>query len=161
MADKKLRRYKGACCSAGGTLSDSTVKAINHQAEVTERPQALTNPTYLHKLANMTFKATVLYPNDEDATFNMEYYLSTHMPLVHDNWSQSGLQGWEVIKLSPGLDGSKPQYSVQATLIFNSADDFAKCAQSSSAAKIFGDIPNFSNKSPVIVGGDVIKASSY
>jgi hypothetical protein len=30
----------------------------------------------------MTINCTVLYPNDNDATFDMKYYLDTHMPLV-------------------------------------------------------------------------------
>lgn len=109
----------------------------------------------------MVFKATVLYPNEDDATFKMDYYLATHMPLVSENWSKHGLTGWEVIQFSPGLDGSKPQYSVQATLIFNSADDFAKAAQSAEAKTVFEDVPNFSNKGPLLVGGEVVKTHSH
>ena len=37
---------------------------------------------------------SVLYPRA--ATFNMEYYLATHMPLVKKSWAQYGLKKYTV-----------------------------------------------------------------
>lgn len=37
---------------------------------------------------------SVLYPRD--ATFNMEYYLATHMPLVKKSWTRYGLKKYIV-----------------------------------------------------------------
>ena len=34
----------------------------------------------------MPVAITVLYPKAPDATFNLDYYLSTHMPLVQDKF---------------------------------------------------------------------------
>ena len=89
----------------------------------------------------------------------MKYYLSTHMPLVYSSWNQYGLQKWEVTQYGPGADGAKPPYSVCATLTFGSGEDMKKCMESEEAKKVFGDIPNFSNKGPVLMAGDVVGTS--
>lgn len=109
----------------------------------------------------MVVKATVLYPNDDDATFDMNYYLKTHMPLVSEKWQQYGLKGWEVIQFEAGADKVKPTYSVQATLIWDSADDLGKAVASPEAKEVFADVPNFSNKQPLFVGGNVLASRSH
>ncbi|KAE9965897.1 hypothetical protein EG327_000298 [Venturia inaequalis] len=102
----------------------------------------------------MTIACTVLYPNEADATFNMDYYLSTHMPLVHKHFGSHGMQSWSVIEFQPGPDGAKPQYSVQATLVFEKAEQVSKALEAEGTV-VFGDVPNFSNKQPVFLMGDV------
>ena len=37
----------------------------------------------------------VLYP--KEAKFNKDYYKSTHMPLVEENWKKYGLKSWKII----------------------------------------------------------------
>lgn len=107
----------------------------------------------------MPFHATVLYPNDDDITFDMDYYLATHMPLVQEKFGKHGLKKWEVLQYGPGGDGSKPKYAVGATLIFDSPEDLGKALGSEDAKPVFGDIPNFTNKQPVFMGGNLIKTS--
>ena len=109
----------------------------------------------------MGIEAVVLYPNEEDATFNMDYYLSTHMPLVSEHWQKHGLKGWRVVQFQTGPDGNKPPYSVQATLLFDGPEDLQKALGSAEAATVFGDVPNFSNKSPVFLAGGVLKTASH
>lgn len=108
----------------------------------------------------MSVKVLVVYPNDEGATFNMDYYLSTHMPLVTEKWKQYGLKGWEVIQFAGGPDGSKPQFSTQATLIWDNKDDFFKAVGAPETKDVMEDISNFSNKQPLIIGGKVLKTES-
>ena len=36
---------------------------------------------------------TVMYPEKEGATFDMDYYLSNHLKLVGDKWGGMGLKG--------------------------------------------------------------------
>lgn len=109
----------------------------------------------------MVTKVTVLYPNPDGANFNMDYYLSTHMPLVSKSWQQYGLKGWEVIQFEPGPDGAKPQYSVQATLIWDGPEDLGKAMGAEETKEVMGDIPNFSNQQPVLVAGKVLKTQSH
>ncbi|KAF2422160.1 hypothetical protein EJ08DRAFT_653198 [Tothia fuscella] len=107
----------------------------------------------------MTVHCTVLYPNDDDATFDMKYYLATHMPLVQEKFGPFGMSGYSVLKFQNGPDGSKPQYSVQATLHFDKAESVGK-ASKEAGEPVFGDVPNFSNKSPIFLVADVVDDKS-
>ncbi|KAH9826877.1 Ethyl tert-butyl ether degradation [Teratosphaeria destructans] len=95
---------------------------------------------------------TVLYP--KGVTFNMDYYLSTHMPLVQSKWGQYGLVHWKVLQFR-----EEDPYLVQATLEFESTDAFGKAAAGPEVADIMADIKNFSDKEPVIMPGTVLKTS--
>ena len=107
----------------------------------------------------MPFHATVLYPNDDDATFDMDYYLKKHMPFVQESFGKHGLKRWEVLQYKPGADGAKPQYSVGATLIFDSPEAMGKAMSSEDAGPVFADVPNFSNKGPMLMGGAMVGTS--
>ena len=41
---------------------------------------------------------TVLYENLDDATFDLDYYLAKHMPLVGEKFKPFGIKGWRVLK---------------------------------------------------------------
>ena len=102
---------------------------------------------------------TVLYPKVEGATFNLDYYLKSHMPMVDSEMKSYGLKSWSVNKFigtpTPGVD---PAYSVEATLYFDTVDQFQE-ALKATAGKVLGDIPNFSNKDPIMLIGDVVGSS--
>jgi len=107
----------------------------------------------------MPFHATVLYPQEDDAKFDMDYYLKKHMPLVMEKFKSHGLKRWEVLEYKPGPDGAAPKFSVGATLIFDSPDQMAAAITSEDAKPVFGDIENFSNKAPVFLGGAMVGTS--
>jgi uncharacterized protein (TIGR02118 family) len=77
------------------------------------------------------------------------------VPLVQKHWAQYGLTDWQVVEFAAGADGSKP-YSVQAILTFKDEESLKSALGSGEAATVFGDVPNFSNKSPVFVAGKVV-----
>ncbi|KAJ9628136.1 uncharacterized protein PV06_05966 [Exophiala oligosperma] len=105
----------------------------------------------------MTFHVQVLYPNDEGAKFDLDYYVKTHMPLVVEKWSKYGLKGYNVTEYKPGPDGAKPKYSTSGTLIWDKPEDVQTAMGSGDdAAAIFGDIPNFSNVQPIILSGPIV-----
>ncbi|CZT16803.1 uncharacterized protein RCC_02637 [Ramularia collo-cygni] len=91
---------------------------------------------------------TVVYP--KGAKFNMDYYKSTHMPLVQKKWAPMGLTSWKVIKFSDDAE-----YCVQATLEFKDIQAFQAAASGEEAKEVLGDVPNFSDKEPVILAGEV------
>ena len=93
---------------------------------------------------------TILYPTGSDATFDMSYYLNSHMPLVKELWGPEGLTGYKVTKFA---DPSQP-YAVQCLLEFKSADEFQAAVKGQNTAKVMGDVPNFSNKQPLIMLGE-------
>ena len=103
----------------------------------------------------MAVAITVLYPNVEDASFKLDYYLSKHMPLVKERFTAHGLKGWRVARLTATPQGGKPPFSIIATLEFDNADQF-RAAIAAEGAAVLGDVPNFSNKEPVIMIGEVV-----
>lgn len=99
------------------------------------------------------FHAAVMYPNDDDIHFDRQYYMATHMPLVESTWKKYGLTSWQVIEYSKALDGGKPPYLIAAKLEWESEESLQNALQDPDAAKIFGDIPNFTNKQPITMAG--------
>jgi len=107
----------------------------------------------------MSFNATVLYPATPDATFDLKYYISTHMPLAAEKWGSYGLKDWKVVEYQAGPDGSKP-YSVAAIVTFESADGLKNALASEGTKAVFDDVPNFSKgPAPLFLMGDVVGTS--
>lgn len=102
----------------------------------------------------------------------MDYYLSTHMPLVQKNWSPYGLKSWKVCHAHISIAHTLPRpladkakvlkfdedspYLVQATLEWGRMDDFKKAAGSDSAKTVMGDVKNFANTSPKLMSGEIV-----
>ena len=103
----------------------------------------------------MATTITVLYENVGDATFDLDYYMAKHMPLVEEKFKPFGIKGWRVLKAVGTPFGGKPLYSVIANLEFDAADQF-RAAVAAEGGTVFGDVPNFSNKDPVVVIGDLV-----
>ena len=94
-------------------------------------------------------RINVLYPNTTGATFDMDYYLAKHLPMVRQRMG-SALKGMTVEQgLSGGQPGSDPAYRVLATLVFDSVDAF-QAAFVPHAPEIQGDIPRYTNIVPTI-----------
>ena len=106
----------------------------------------------------MATTITVLYENVDDATFNLDYYMTKHRPLVDEKFKPFGIKGWRVLKAVGTPFGGKPAYSIIANLEFDTADQF-RAAVAAESGPVFGDVPNFSNKSPVVVIGDLVGAA--
>ena len=97
----------------------------------------------------------VMYPEGEGATFDMDYYLNTHLKLVGDKWGGMGLKGARVIKgIAGGEPGSVAPYRVIAVVDFESLEAF-QAAAGAHGEEIFGDVPNFTNITPVIQISDI------
>ncbi|KAI1763356.1 hypothetical protein GGR53DRAFT_369363 [Hypoxylon sp. FL1150] len=98
---------------------------------------------------------SVVYP--KGAKFDMDYYLSHHMPLVRSKWTQFGLKSWKVAQYT----NEESPYSVIAWLEFEDADHWGKAAASSEGKGIFDDIPNFTDGKATVLIGDVKKFESW
>jgi uncharacterized protein (TIGR02118 family) len=97
----------------------------------------------------------VIYPRAEGSTFDKEYYLSTHMPLVEKHWKQHGLKSFAVSELN---DDSP--YTYMVVMEFDSSEGWGKATQDPSIKEIMDDVKNFSNQKPVISYGKVIGRQS-
>lgn len=102
-----------------------------------------------------TATVTVLYPANKGYTFDMDYYLKTHMPLASKRWGPLGLKQYYVADLRH----TEQPYSVQATLVWEHADGALqafKAAGDAHAAEIMGDVKNFSSEQPILLTGGVV-----
>ncbi len=97
----------------------------------------------------------VLYPNQAGSKFDLDYYMKTHMPLVEKRWTEFGLKSWRVAR---GIDTpmGPATYQIVTTLEFTSADDFQKAA-AAHGPEIMGDIPNFTDTSPVLQFSETVQ----
>jgi uncharacterized protein (TIGR02118 family) len=98
---------------------------------------------------------SVMYPATEGASFNLDYYLKTHVPMVGARWKDCGLREAKVLRGSGAPGGGSPTYSIMTLLTFDSAADFQQAVERH-GPEIIGDIPNFSNVQPVIQINDVL-----
>ena len=94
------------------------------------------------------YKVSVMYPNREDATFDHDYYRETHMKLVHKQLKRFGLLKTEVERGVSGGGGEPAPYIGIGSLYFDSPDGYDRgIAEAGSILR--GDIPNFTNVTPV------------
>jgi len=94
-------------------------------------------------------KVSVLYPNSADSNFDMNYYLTKHIPMVKQKLGSA----CKSIAVEEGIGGGAPgapaAYVAMAHLSFDSLDAFQN-AFGPHAAAIMGDIPNYTNAQPTV-----------
>ena len=93
-------------------------------------------------------RVNVMYPKQDGGSFDYDYYLNTHMPLVGERW-RDVVRGMEVYKGLSGAGGADEPYVTVASLKFDSVEAFTQ-ALDAHAEEIMGDIPNFTNINPVV-----------
>jgi uncharacterized protein (TIGR02118 family) len=94
-------------------------------------------------------KVTVLYPNGSGAKFDMNYYVTKHMPLVRERCTPECRSIAAEGGVGGGAPGSPAPYIAVGHLTFDSVAAFQK-AFTPHMSEIMGDIPNYTNTSPVI-----------
>ncbi|MCJ7871793.1 EthD family reductase [Marinovum sp. 2_MG-2023] len=102
----------------------------------------------------MALSLQVLYPATDGTTFDMDYYLGTHIPMVGEHMGAF----IENVLVTKGLGGGAPdapaQYHAVATMTF--ADKDALNAALAAAPPVVADIANFTNVEPQMMVGEVI-----
>jgi uncharacterized protein (TIGR02118 family) len=93
---------------------------------------------------------SVLYPTTEGARFDAAYYASTHIPLVKEAFTPTGLRSIQVMYGLAAADGSPAPYVAMAHLTFESADALKASVEGGRAAEVFADIPKYTDISPVM-----------
>jgi uncharacterized protein (TIGR02118 family) len=100
----------------------------------------------------------VLYPNTDGAKFDMDYYLTSHIPMLKRELG-SALKGCIV---EQGLGGRAPypkaQFAVLCHLRFDSLESYEQ-AIAPVAGQIRNDVANYASEPPIIQFSDVIVAS--
>ncbi len=95
------------------------------------------------------FVISVLYPLTPGTTFDMDYYLNSHLPLVNRLFEPMGQLEARVSKgVSNGGDGA-PTFGVIAELFFDDMESLM-AALTAHGAETQADIPNFTDSTPVV-----------
>lgn len=100
-------------------------------------------------------KVSVHYPNGDGATFDHDYYVRRHMPMVADLLGDA-LKGFAVDRgVGGGGPGEPPAFLASGHLLFDSLEGF-QTSFGPHAAQIQGDVPNYTNTEPTIVVNEVL-----
>lgn len=94
-------------------------------------------------------KVSVLYPNFPGAKFDMSYYVNKHLPMVRDRCAPACKSIAAESGVAGGAPGAPPPYVAAGHLIFESVAAF-QAAFVPHVGEIMGDIPNYTNTTPVV-----------
>lgn len=101
-------------------------------------------------------KVTILYPNGEGNTFDMDYYTNNHMPMVADLLGES----LKFLEIDKGVSGRTPDdpipFMAIGYLYFEKLSDYQE-AFAPHAQRIVSDIPNYTNVQPVLQISEVLE----
>jgi len=98
---------------------------------------------------------TVAYPKTATSTFNHDYYVKNHTPLVERLWGgHHGLKSVRVLKGTGSLGGAA-DFEIITLLEFTSHEAWLAAA-GAHADEIMGDIKNFSNVQPLVQFNEVV-----
>ena len=89
-------------------------------------------------------KVSVLYPHKDDAKFNMDYYLTKHIPLVRQRLG-TALKGVSVEQgIAGGAPNSPAPFVAVCQMLFDGIAE-VQSVMGTHGPELMGDVPNFSN----------------
>ena len=94
---------------------------------------------------------TILYPRTDDSTFDMDYYTSSHMPMLAESLGDA-CQGWGAASIAEGKYAAIGWATVTDRESFNAG-------MAAHGAKIMKDVPNYTNVQPELLVGEVTGGS--
>ena len=116
----------------------------------------LATPTDTYKIKKGMVKVTILYPNGEGKTFDMDYYSKKHMPMIASLMGDS----LKHLSIDKGISGRTPDEPIPYLAIGYLYFDKLSVYQNSfapHAEKIIGDIPNYTNIQPVVQISEILQ----
>ena len=115
-----------------------------------DRDPAMASPCRNRQQLRMV-KISIFYPQTPDATFDMEYYLRTHMPMSLNRLSTH--PGFISLSVDRGVDtpplGAPPLYVAMCHYTFTSAEAFVD-AFMPHAHVLQADLTNYTTITPVV-----------
>ena len=101
-------------------------------------------------------KVSIMYPNSEDGTFNMNYYKEKHMPMLAELFGES-LKKYSIDEGISGRLTSEPaSYIAIGHLYFDTLPEYQEGFKKHGKI-ILDDIPNYTNIKPTVQISKVIK----
>jgi len=99
-------------------------------------------------------KVSVFYPGGAGSTFDMDYYLNRHIPMVRAKLGTACKSASVDQGVGGATPGSPPAFSAMGHLYFDSVEAF-QAAFGPHAGEIMGDIANYTNVQPTIQVSEV------
>ena len=94
-------------------------------------------------------KVSVFYPNQDGKSFNMDYYVGTHIPMVKRLLGDA-CKGIAVEQgLAGGAPGAPATYAALGHLYFETVEAF-QASFGANAGEILADVPNYTQVEPVV-----------
>lgn len=103
------------------------------------------------------FCVSVLYPANSASTFNLDYYVNTHIPLARKLLSSHGLQRVEVARSIAGLPaGASTPFHTMCQLYFTAMQQL-ESGFAAAAPLLKADVPNYySGGEPILQINEVV-----
>ncbi len=95
---------------------------------------------------------TILYPKTDDSTFDMDYYTSTHMPMIAEALGDD-CHGWGAVAVA-GDD-----YEAMGWVMVTSPEALNE-SMAEHGAKIVADVANYTNVQPTTLLGEHVGGSN-
>jgi uncharacterized protein (TIGR02118 family) len=92
-------------------------------------------------------RLSVFYPVTEGATFDHDYYRTTHVPLAMKAW------GLDTADIDKGIDGP---YVAAVHFVFPSPDALAAAMGGSGSGEVLADVANYTTIPPVIQTSEIV-----
>lgn len=95
---------------------------------------------------------TILYRQSSNLTFNLDYYLTHHIPLTVKYWTPHGLLDTHVAKAT-----RESEFAYAITMAWKDEAHWNDAKDTvNEMEEIMGDVKNFTNAEPVFVVGKVV-----
>ena len=92
-------------------------------------------------------RVTVSYPTNDTSTFDHDYYLAKHIPLVNSTWKPTATS------VDKGVNGPLAA-AVHCT--FENMDQFNAAMGDPGTGAVIADVANYTNIAPVIQVSEVV-----
>ena len=100
-------------------------------------------------------KLSVMYPNGEGKTFDMDYYCNKHVPMVLSLLGDAVKGAAVESGLCSAAPGSPAPFAAMGNMYFESMESFEN-SFGPNAGAIMADAPNYTNSEPVVQISEVI-----
>ncbi len=101
-------------------------------------------------------RVTVSYPTQSGSRFDLDYYLTKHMPMVQEKLGKYGMKNYSISKGLGGMvPGSPAEIQVTALLHIDTMENL-QAGMAAESAAIFADIPNYTDIAPKVQIDEVL-----
>ena len=105
-------------------------------------------------------RLTALYRNDPGAHFDFDYYVNNHLTLARRLLEEHGMQGYEVLRCTQKMDGSKPDYLCVSQVDFETLEGM-RAGFATHKAALSADFAAYTNAVPEVHVCEIVAESRF